>query len=66
MGTSGSVIMPLIIGNHLDTTPMVFMYVCLVCAVACLTLIVVMHLMLRYKNSLIAVPEKSSPAKFGR
>ena len=55
-GTSGSVIMPLVIGSHLDTVPMSLIYACLTCSTVCLAIYIVMHILLMNKTKLIAVP----------
>jgi len=54
-GTMGSVILPLVVGKHLDQTPMVLMYACVTCAGVCLILYAIMHVALKNKNTIIAV-----------
>ncbi|KAH9402791.1 hypothetical protein TYRP_015548 [Tyrophagus putrescentiae] len=55
-GTIGSIVIPLVIGHHLDSFPMALIFASLACAVVCLTLYVTIHVLLMNKNALIAVP----------
>lgn len=56
-GTMGSVFMPLVIGHHLDDTPMALMFACLACAATCLLLYATVHTLVCYKDSIIGATE---------